>query len=295
MTRPVDRMAPRPIRLSWSQLRVHEECRQKAHLMRVGKKNPAKDMRNYFPGMVADRVMQQWLADPQPGTMPAMVEAAIDSGEQNAKDTGDGVVRWRHRLDRAEVTRFCTELVTKLEPLLDRLVTRWPYRAPHRFAENVLIPNLAGIPTPVTLVGEMDILSDHPDGPVVLDLKGTADPQYWRRCVGQLVFYDLAVLAAQRQRTQFVGLIQPMCENPLVTFQVTEGERRELWARIERMAQQIWAEDFQCKDGTSGCTYCEVRHACPRYSPDADPLGFNPENSLADNLRIAAKQAQGQP
>ncbi len=281
---------PRPIRLSWSQLRVHEECRQKAFLMRSGKKNPAKDMRNYFPGMVVDRVMQQWLADPQPGAMADMVTAAIDKSEQNAKDTGDGVVRWRHRLDRDEVHRFCTELVGKLESLLDIFVTRWPYRAPHRFAETVLIPYLDGNPTPVTIVGEMDILSDHPGGPVVLDLKGTADPHYWRRCVGQLVFYDLALLAAQRERSQFVGLIQPMCENPAVTFVVTEDQRRELWARIVRMAQQIWADDLACKEGTAGCTWCEVRHACPRYQTGADPLGFNPENTLADNLRIVAKE-----
>lgn len=285
-------MSPRPLRLSWSQLRVHEECRQKAYLMRQGKKNPAKDMRNYFPGMVADRVMQQWLADPQPGAMSAMVDAALDLGEQDAIDTGDGVVRWRNRIDRAEVRRFVTEMVVKLEPVLNAFVTRFEYFAPHRFTETVLVPYLDGTPTPVTIVGEMDIKVRTPAGWVVLDLKGTADPQYWRRCVGQLVFYDLAVLAAHQQRTEFVGIIQPMCENPVVAWAVQEQDRRELWARLVRMAQQIWSDDTACKDGTSGCTWCEVRHACPRYQPGADPLGFNPDNSLADNLRIHAKEQQ---
>ncbi len=279
-------MTPERLRISWSQLRAHEECRQKAALMREGKRNPAKNLRNYYHGMVVDTVMVRWLKNPIPGAMPGMVDDQIQAGIDKAREDGDGVVRWRHADDRAQVRDYCTELVTRLEPLLDRLVLPWHHESALRFVETVWIPDAEGTPTAVDLVGEMDLLVHRDDGPVVLDLKGTSDNQYWRRVIGQLVFYDLAVLARLRTPTKQVGLIQPMCDQQTVGLQVTEDMRRDLWSRLVRMANQIWAEDRTCKDGTSGCTWCEVRHACARYRTDESTDSFG---SLADALRTQAR------
>ena len=279
--------APERLRLSWSMLRTQEECRQKAALMREGKRNPAKNLRNFYHGMVVDAVMVRWLRDPVPGAMPGMVDAQIQAGIDKARDDGDGVVRWRHADDRTQVRDYCVELVTRLEPLLDKHVLPWPHESALRFTETVKIPYLDGTPTEVDLVGEMDLLVHHDDGPVVLDLKGTADNQYWRRVIGQLVFYDLAVIARLRRRTHQVGLIQPMCELRTVGLSVTEDMRRDLYGRLTRMAQQIWSADRRCKDGTAGCTWCEVRHACTRYAPAATTDAFG---SLADALREEARK-----
>jgi hypothetical protein len=283
-------MTPPILRLSWSALKTHEECRQKAFLVREGKSNQAKNLRSYYHGMVVDRIMRQWLADPQPGAMPGMVDEAIDTGIAEARESGDGVVRWKHSEDRNEVRGYCKELVTRLEPILEKLVLPYPFQSALRFTYPTYMPYLGnGTAAEVHLVGEMDLLVRTPSGFVVLDLKGTADDQYWRRCIGQLVFYDLAVLANSKEPTAHVGLIQPMCTNPLVTFVVDQDMRRDLWVRLMRMARQMWSGDRDCKETTSGCQWCEVRHACVRYAPDADALGFGP--TLAAGLRAAGLRA----
>ncbi len=259
----------------------------KARLMREGKRTRAVDLRNYYHGMVVDRVMQDWLADPhrRPGQMPGMVEHQIGAGIDDARATGDGFVRWRTPDDRAELSVFCTELVTRLEPLLTEHVTPYRFHGPFRFKVPVTVPHLDGTPATVNLTGEMDLLVDHPAGWVVWDLKGTADDQYWRRVLGQLVFYDLAVLGLHRTRTAFTGLLQPMCPQPVLTFRITEDMRRQLWGRIAAMARAIWADDIACKDGTAGCTWCEVRHACPRYDPAVDTLGLAMRHAAAQEAR----------
>jgi hypothetical protein len=264
----------RPLTISWSALRIHEECRQKALLMREGKRNPVKDLRNYYPGMVVDRVMQEWLRDPRPGAMRTMVDDAITAGAVQARETGDGVVRWRNPDDRDHVHTFCLDLVTRLEPILTEHILPHTFHAPYRFKVPVVIPDPAGAPATVHLIGEMDLLvQDH--GWVVWDLKGTADDQYWRRVLGQLVFYDLAVFGIYGQRSRYAGFIQPMCPQPVIGLTVTDDMRRQLWSRICTMAHHIWTGDTACKQGTSGCVRCEVRHACPRYAPEADTLGLN--------------------
>ena len=52
------------LRLSWSQLRTHDECNQKSFLMRSGKRSKVTDLRNFFHGMVVDRAMRDWLNNP---------------------------------------------------------------------------------------------------------------------------------------------------------------------------------------------------------------------------------------
>lgn len=262
-------MTDRPISISWSGLRAHEECHQKSHLIRSGKRSPAKNLRGYFHGMVVDRVMMDWLADPDrsPGAMAGMIDAAIDTGIEAARTDGDGIVRWRGPDDRATLRTFCVDLVTRLEPILRDLVLPYPFQAAHRFRVPVQMPYLDGKPITVHLIGEMDLLVHHDDGPVVWDLKGTADNSYWRKVVGQLIFYDLAVLAQSGQPTVRCGLIQPMCDEPVLSFTLTPELRRQMWGRILRMAADIWRADTTCKDGTAGCNWCEVNHACSRFTP----------------------------
>ena len=276
-------MVPDTINVSWSALRTHEECRMKGRLMREGKRTPVTNLRNFYQGMVVDSVMQAWLADPnrQPGQMVAMVDDQIDKGAEDARVSGDGIVRWRHPGDRDEVRAFCIECVRRLEPLLVQHVTRHRFYAPFRFKVPIRMPDVDPDLT-INLTGEMDLLIDRQPGWVVLDLKGTGDDQYYRRVIGQLVFYDLAVLGLHGERTLHTGLIQPMCTEPWLRFDITEQMRRELWARIARMVAEIRADDLPCKEGTGGCSWCEVRHACPRYSPDNDSLGLG--------LRAAAKE-----
>lgn len=254
-------------RVSWSMLRAHAECKQKSHLIRSSKRGPAQNIRSYFHGMVVDAVMRRWLTAPQqtPGAMVAMVDEMIQTVETQAKDDGDGIVRWKNVDDRAELRQFCTELVIRLEPILEALVLPYDYEMGKRFQVPIVVPGLDGTPTTVLLTGEMDILVHDSPNWIVWDLKGTKDDQYWRKVLGQLVFYDLAVLALHGQNTTKTGLIQPMCAKPILEFVITDDDRRAMWARILRYCEDIWKQDHTCKTTTSGCTYCEVRHACPRF------------------------------
>ncbi len=262
-------------------MRTHEECRQKAFLLKAGKKNPTSNLRSYYHGMVVDACMQRWLADPdrRPGQMRSMVDNQIDVGVAEAKANGDGIVRWRHAQDREDVREYCTDLVTRLEPILDTLVTPYRFQAPLRFKVPVVIRDPGGGLT-VHLTGELDLLVHTEHGPIIWDLKGTADPDYYRRCIGQVVFYDLALYAMHGTKSAKAGIIQPMCPERVIALDITDDLRRQLWGRIHRMALQIRDEDRACKEGTSGCGYCEVRHACARYQPD----------TLSGLLRATAKE-----
>lgn len=276
----------KPLRLSWSQLRVHEECTQKSHLMRSGKKAKATNLRNYFHGMVVDKAMRDWLMTPTrtTGEMIERVTDLVTEVEDEARDTGDGIVRWKDARDKTDLTVFCIELVTRLEPILRRIVLPYRFEPATRFAAPIVIPGLDDTPTEITLIGETDLIVYHDDGLQVWDLKGTKDDSYWRKTLGQLYFYDLAMLAVKGQRTERVGLIQPMCEQPVMEFQVTDDDRASILARVVRMAHDIWAEQHQCKTSTSGCNWCEVRHACPRFQI-TDDLGGD---DIASALRAAA-------
>lgn len=270
-----------PLSISWSRLRAHEECKQKAHLIGQGKRGPATNLRNYFHGMVVDTIMKTWLSDPhrRAGDMTAMVRDAIHDVQTQARDTGDGVVRWRTAGDQAELTQFCIDLVERLEPILRVLVLPYPFDVGYRFKVPVKIPDLTGTPTLVYLHGEMDLKVQHPDFWAVWDLKGTRDDQYWRKVLGQLTFYDLAGYAIHGTPSGRAGLIQPMCTEPVLEATIGPDERNAMWARIVRYAHDVWSQDVSCKDSTGGCDWCEVRHACPR---------FQPEGTIASALRQAA-------
>lgn len=277
-----------PIRISWTQMRAHLECKQKSHLLRTGKRPTAQNLRNYFHGMVVDKIMRRWLDSPQrtAGQMPTMVDDMIDEMSSEAAETGDGVVRWRNGGDREQLRDFCIELLNRLEPILRDKILPHPYEQAKRFKVPVHVPYLDGQPAPVLLTGEMDLLVED-DGFIIWDLKGTKDDQYWRKTLGQLVFYDLALLGLRGVTTRSVGFIQPMCKQPVLPFVISEHDRGQMWAAITRMASDIWRGNNACKPDAAGCSFCEVRHACPRFNPDTDD-----SPTLAAALRAAADKTR---
>lgn len=258
-----------PVTISWSSLRAHEECRHKAMLLRSGKKNPAQNIRAYFHGTVVDRVMRYWLDldSPQKGEMAQMVRDVVDQEELEAINSGDGVVRWRNGTDKEDMIAWCQELVTKLEDSLYRLVIPYEYEVAKRYRVPVRISWLDGSPTWINLAGEIDLLVRGNDGLFrIWDLKGTADNSYWRKTLGQLIFYDLSVKAMFGSNAVKCGLIQPMCREQVLEFSFTDQDRREMWSRVMRMASDIWTKDFEPKEESSGCSFCAVRHACSRFT-----------------------------
>lgn len=268
-------------------LRAHEECRQKTALLRSGKRAKSQDLRSYFHGMVVDSIMRAWLDNPgrTAGEMVGMVDEYIDRGQQEAVATGDGVVRWRNAGDRDTLREFSAELVRRLEPILNDYVLPFPYHCGHRFKHPLTLPD----GTPIVLVGEMDLLVNDPEGWVVWDLKGTKDNSYYRKVIGQLVFYDLACKLEHGEHPHMSGLIQPMCTEPLMVFNFDSETRREMLVRILRYVADVKARNESCREDTAGCSWCEVKHACKRYAPAP---GTGNTISLSGALRQAAAESQ---
>lgn len=264
------------LKISWSQLRAHSECKQKAFLYREGHRGPAQDLRGYYHGMVVDSAMRGWLADPdrRPGQMAGRIDELIDRGIADAKESGDGVVRWKSSTDRADLREFCVELVNRLEPLLEQHVIPYPHEVAYRFSVDATVPYLDGTPTRISLVGEMDLYVHPQDSHAVWDLKGTRDNAYWRKVIGQLIFYDIATLSITGTPPAYVGLLQPMCDQQVLAFTVSDDDRRVMWARVIALANDRWSQDVACKADTSGCNWCDVKHACARYKPTGNTISL---------------------
>lgn len=280
-------MADKPLRVSWSSLRSHEECHERSFLLREGKRAKISNTRNFLHGTVVDSIMRVWLDNPlhPAGAMADLVEDMIVRSQAEEKEKGN-VVRWRNATDRDDMRAFCVELVNRLEPILQEHVLPFGYEHGKWFKVPMSIPDAQGRPRDILLTGEMDLLVDN-NGPVVWDLKGTADDQYWRKVVAQLTFYDLAVWISGGVKTRFVGLIQPMCTERLLAFEVTDDARRNLMIRIQRYAHDVWAGERTCTTDTSKCHWCDVKHACSRFQqPSVDVFG-----DLAAGLRAAAGEA----
>lgn len=274
----------KPLRVSWSALRYHEECKEKSFLIRSGKRAKVSNIRNFFAGMVVDHIMRDWLDQPllRQADPAHLVKIAMDEMEDVERGRGN-MVRWRDAADRQKVAAFCTELVVRMDPILAKHVLPYPYEHGKWFKVPLDIFDRDGVLRPILLTGEMDLLVDN-DGPVVWDLKGTADDSYWRKVVAQLTFYDLAVWISTQRKTRMVGLIQPMCKERIMAFEVTDEARRNLMVRIQRYAHDAWAGERQCTQDTSRCHWCDVKHACSRFKqPAMDAFG-----DLAAGLRTAA-------
>lgn len=277
----------KPLRISWSAIRSHEECHQRSYLMREGKRAKVSNIRNFFHGMVVDQIMREWLDNPliRHGDISGLVTATMDEMEGVEREKG-AMVRWRDAADRKTVRDFCTELVNRLEPILEQHVLPYQYEHGKWFKVPMSLLDADGQQRDIVLTGEMDLLV-YNDGPIVWDLKGTADDQYWRKVIAQLVFYDLAVWVAGKTKTRFVGLIQPMCNERLLTFEVTDEDRRNLMIRIQRYAHDVWAGERRCTQDTSKCHWCDVKHACSRFQ--------QPSTAVFGELAAGLRTAAGEP
>lgn len=271
-----------PIKISWSQLRLFDECPAKSELMR--KHRPAmQDMRNFFHGNVVDLAMRTWLAQsqPEPGWMAAHIGEMFEKSLGAAKDEG-GVIHWKTPTDRAEVLEFCRELVVRLEEILTRFCLPFDWHPAYRFKVPLVIPYIDGEHSAqITLTGEIDLLvfDNTPAGKLkpgiepgriaIWDLKGTQNNDYWRKVVAQLVFYAIAVKASKAEQLGRwpvkTGLIQPMCDTRVLAFDIEPDAIREMAGRIERVAHARWRGPLAPKVSDTGCQYCEVRHACPKF------------------------------
>lgn len=263
------------IRISWSQLRVHEECKQRGFLQRSGKKATLDNKRMFFPGTVTDRVVRDWLNN-EPlknlGAMPDMVDAIID------REREVETVIFKSKNDRNEILADCREAVEKIEPALKRYVLPFEYQADVRFTTPLSLPHPDGSSQEVNLIGAMDILVRYAEPSnekwFVWDVKHTRDNGYWRKTVGQLAFYDLSVQLMHGKPTSMYGLLQPLCDEPVKMFKPEPEARAQLLQRIAGMATDLWNDHFPVRPDNSVCGFCNVKHACPKFTPVNGRMAF---------------------
>lgn len=258
------------LRISWSQLRVHESCKQRGYLQRTGKKTIIENTRVFFPGTVTDRVVRDWLSgspEDNLGAMPGMVEEILEREYQQIKDDGQ-VMAWKNKSDRLQVLADCTEAVTKIEPDLVKFVLPFEYQVDMRFSTPLRIPHPRKGSEEILLIGAMDILvRDAVKRWMLWDVKHTRDGSYWRKTEGQLTFYDLAVELMFGSPTLRVGLLQPLCTQRVKPFEITEDKRSQMLQRIVGMAHDIWNDVRTPRTDTSECGWCPTKHACSRFEP----------------------------
>jgi PD-(D/E)XK nuclease superfamily len=271
-------MADEVLRLSWSRIRSHEECPAQGHLLSQGFKSPVADVRSYYHGNVVDTCMRTWLADdhPQRGGMLAMVDSVFDAQESKARDSGDGIVRWRNASDKNETRVLCRNAVHRLEPLLERICLPYDWDPAVRFSVPMWIPGLDGEQREIALVGEIDLLVRMPKGIINWDLKATRDDNYWRKVVGQLLFYHIAVAAMVGEWPAAAGLIQPLCKEQLPMFAFSKDDLTQMYHRIVKVARDIWSGNVLPKLDNKGCNQCPTRPACPKFPKGRGrvPLGM---------------------
>lgn len=255
------------LRLSWSRLRLHDECPAKGDLMRAHK-SPVQDIRSFFHGNVVDLAMRRWLAqeDPEPGWMAAQIDAIFEESAQIAKETGDGIVRWKSVTDADETREFCRELVKRLEPILVKYALPFEWTPAVRFSVPILVEDLSGHMREIILVGEMDLMVRDCEGRYAIwDLKATRDNAYYKKVLGQIAFYAIAVKAMHGRFPTMTGLIQPMCDQQVLPVTVDRDAVAQMAGRITKAARDIWAGKLAPKADNTGCAYCPVKHACPKF------------------------------
>lgn len=266
------------VRISWSSLRTHDECKQKSHLARTKKLALLDDKRGFFPGTVTDRVVRNWLNDDPAanlGIMPDMVAATVDIERKALSDRDEGVVRWRGVEDKKKIIQECREAVTLIEPALLKYVVPFEYQADFHFEAPLFALNpRTGARGRILLNGYMDILvRDDKQRWWVFDVKHTRDNSYWRKTVGQLGFYDLAIELMFGQSTALTGLLQPLCSEKMKPYKPTPESRAQLMQRVLGMARDIWSGIQTPVTGNGPCSYCPTRHACVKFQPVRDAKG----------------------
>jgi PD-(D/E)XK nuclease superfamily len=279
------------LKISWSQLQAHTICKQRAMLQRRGGRSPITDIRNFFHGTVCDRVMRAWLEsdDQRAGQMPQMVDDYMERCLDEAKENGEGVVRWKTRTDKKEVATFCKALLTRLEPMLQQLVLPYEYQPELRFKVPIRIPYLDGHPAEIDLVGGIDIAVRRSVDPArwfAYDLKATRNPDYVRKTLGQGIFYDIAMLAMFGKSPEEFAFLQPAVDsNPIVPIRVSNDDRVSMLARIKEVAHDRWRGDDAPTKDTGACSWCSVKFACVKFSTSATV--FAPVRGRSAALRSA--------
>lgn len=259
--------------VSWSSLETWIKCKQKDFLRTSGHKLKGTDIRTFFPGTVADRLMRAWLHDPIPGMLgdPDLVESCLDTEQINAVQNNDGVVKWKGPNDRAEVKAKLVRGLQLLEPTLTEHVVPYFYHPEYRFQHPVLIPGPDG-DVRVQLTGGMDIfatdaleLKDR-TWYDVYDLKFTENKNYAASKKGQLTFYDLTTQLKFGMTCRKVAIFQPLIEDkPVHEFTINEEDRNYLLHQIVEMANSRWRGDVEPTSDPNACYKCDVAHACPKF------------------------------
>ena len=259
-----------PIRISWSGLRTHEECKQRGFLTRTGKRATLENQRNFLPGNVTDRTVRYWLEQNPAdniGRMPSMVKDTLDQQVKEVQEQG-GVIQWRDSQDRKQVEKDCIEAVEKIEPLLLKYVVPFEFKPDFKFQAPLQLPHPSGGLETVLLIGFMDIFVKDTKGRYwVWDVKHTRDGSYWRKTIAQLGFYDLATELMFGEPIVAGGLMQPLCAKPTVPYKPSEDSRLQLTTRIAAMAKDIWLDDKSPRQDTTECNWCSVKHACSKFQP----------------------------
>jgi hypothetical protein len=252
-------------KLSWSALQRAELCKQKQHLVSQGLSVPGKDVRNFLAGNVVDSIQKAWLDNPT-GKMSDLVdehfERAIAKSEE--KDT----IKWRSKNDKKNIHTTCIGAAVNLQPILEARVLPYDYEPAKWFYVPVKIQNpKSGQVEEIILRGEFDLLVRDNEGRfIVWDLKTTANNDYWKSSLGQLVFYDLVILSMFNAPPIKCGFIQPLCDEQVKEFYFDNSHRAEMWGRINAMMRDVWDENFEPKQDNAGCNFCEVAHRCEKFT-----------------------------
>jgi CRISPR/Cas system-associated exonuclease Cas4 (RecB family) len=252
-------------KVSWSSLQRWEQCRQKDYLVRQRMASPLKDVRNFLAGNIVDRIQRDWLDNPVPGVMHTWVDDYMERCIVESEQSGS--IKWRNKNDKSEIKKFCVDVTKALEPILTARVLPYEYEPAVRFYSPVKIRKPSGEVVEIVLRGEFDLLIRDPaDGRYsVWDLKTTKDNDYWKKTLGQLVFYDLVIISMYGQPPKETGLIQPACDEQIKKFTFDNSHRSEMWARISAMVESEWNNDHEPKKDNTGCNFCEVQHACKKF------------------------------
>jgi hypothetical protein len=205
--------------------------------------------------------------------MPGMVDDYAERYEQECKDTGQGVARWKHIDDRAQALEWCKRLLEKLEPIMDELVVPYmPFVEADKHVKAIIrVPDVMGESREIQLIGIMDIFIDTVPFMAIYDLKATENPNYWKSTIMQLAFYYLIVQSMPGHRKpDKTALIQPMCSQQVLPFEVTRDHTMDIVRHVTNYAQSVWSLDFAPKDSDTGCSWCPVKHACAKFKKGED-------------------------